>query len=238
MNKGHIHLPTLKEYPGGKGSVYQTIINQIPAHNCYLEGYLGAGSVLRNIRPAARTIGIEASADTLGHWQNRLHSIPMKLELYHSLFLEVIAQLDLPKDTFIYLDPPYPIESRKKKHRIYKYEMTNEQHIELLNFIKKLPFSVAISSYPNRLYTEHLVGWRAIEFLAQTRQGMALEVLYMNYEEPKLLHDYSFYGSNKTKRQNFKRRKEKLFNKFEQMNVQERNYYLQELNRVYASPQG
>ena len=48
-------------YPGGKAGagVYQRIINQIPPHSVYVEPFLGDGAVMRRIRPADRTIGIE-----------------------------------------------------------------------------------------------------------------------------------------------------------------------------------
>ena len=62
-------------YPGGKAApgVYQTIINQIPPHHTYIEPFLGDGAVLRRIRPAARTIGVESDDQVLAtHWSEML----------------------------------------------------------------------------------------------------------------------------------------------------------------------
>jgi len=48
-------------YPGGKGGagVYQTIINNIPPHDTYIETHLGGGNILERKRPAARSVGID-----------------------------------------------------------------------------------------------------------------------------------------------------------------------------------
>lgn len=60
-----------QRYPGGKGGagVWQAIVNQMPPHDCYVEGCLGRGAVLRNKRPAEASVGIEADGDVLrAHW--------------------------------------------------------------------------------------------------------------------------------------------------------------------------
>lgn len=38
-------------YPGGKGGagVYQTIINNIPPHDTYIETHLGGGNILEGV---------------------------------------------------------------------------------------------------------------------------------------------------------------------------------------------
>src|SRR5712691_7390835 len=57
-------------YPGGKAGagVYQTIINQIPPHDVYVEPFLGDGAVLRRKLPARRSIGVETDPETLKLW--------------------------------------------------------------------------------------------------------------------------------------------------------------------------
>lgn len=45
-------------YPGDKGGagVYQTIIDNIPAHDIYIEMHLGGGSILERKKPAVRNL--------------------------------------------------------------------------------------------------------------------------------------------------------------------------------------
>ena len=49
-----ITIPGLENYFGGKGAsgTYQTIINEIPPHDNYIEPFLGAGNILRRKLPA------------------------------------------------------------------------------------------------------------------------------------------------------------------------------------------
>ena len=54
-------------YPGGKGGagVYQTIINNIPPHDTYIETHLGGGNILERKRPAARSVGIDVDPEVI-----------------------------------------------------------------------------------------------------------------------------------------------------------------------------
>jgi DNA adenine methylase len=61
-----------------------------------------------------------------------------------------------------YLDPPYPPDVRKET-RLYNYELTSDDHAELVDRILKLKGMVAISSYPNRIYAKlKRYGWREV----------------------------------------------------------------------------
>ncbi len=53
------------QYPGGKGSSYQKIINLIPPHAVYIETHLGGGAVMRAKRPAAVNIGLDLNREVL-----------------------------------------------------------------------------------------------------------------------------------------------------------------------------
>ena len=66
-------------YPGGKGGVYQKLINLMPPHEVYIETYLGGGAVIRNKKPAKRNIGIEIDPNTMRILRiiNRLGDIGM-----------------------------------------------------------------------------------------------------------------------------------------------------------------
>jgi DNA adenine methylase len=47
------------QYPGGKGTAYQKIINLIPPHTTYIESHLGGGAVMAHKAPARLNIGID-----------------------------------------------------------------------------------------------------------------------------------------------------------------------------------
>lgn len=81
---------------------------------------------------------------------------------------------------FIYADPPYLRETRSS--RIYKHEMTEEDHVELLETILDHPGPVMLSGYQSNLYDEMLKGWNkeTIGAFAEGGRGRT-EVIWMNY---------------------------------------------------------
>lgn len=70
--------------------------------------------------------------------------------------IEVITRHRYP-NVFIYADPPYLLSTRTAKQ--YKYEMSDQDHIELLEILLKHPGPVIISGYENDLYNELLKAW-------------------------------------------------------------------------------
>ncbi len=58
-------------YPGGKGRIYQELINLMPPHDAYIETFLGDGAVMRRKRPAARNIGIDVDERVIRRWLGR-----------------------------------------------------------------------------------------------------------------------------------------------------------------------
>ena len=66
------------KYPGGKGRTFQHIVNLIPPHKVYIETHLGGGAVLRNKKPALRTIAIELDERVIASWK-KTSQIPADL---------------------------------------------------------------------------------------------------------------------------------------------------------------
>ena len=98
--------------------------------------------------------------------------------------LELIKRFD-NSDALIYIDPPYPLAIREKN--LYQYEMTDEQHIELLHVVKRSKAKIALSSYDNELYNRELEGWACAEKKCVIQIGqIRTEKLYMNYDPPLL----------------------------------------------------
>ena len=91
-------------------------------------------------------------------------------------------------ETLHYVDPPYMPATRSQKSRrgklryhAYKHEMTEEDHMRLLETLRGLKGMVILSGYPSALYNRSLAGWKRIR-----RQTMAdgarprVEVLWLN----------------------------------------------------------
>lgn len=85
------------------------------------------------------------------------------------------------ENTLIYLDPPYLQNLRKKN--MYKCEMSDEQHIEMLRLIKKSKSKIILSGYDNDLYNSELFNWVTTEKETIAQMGLhRTEKLWMNFE--------------------------------------------------------
>jgi DNA adenine methylase len=72
---------------------------------------------------------------------------------------DVVLKYD-GEDVVVYLDPPYVLDTRSNSKGIYAYEMSNEEHEELVDICLRLKSKVILSGYKNKIYErleEH--GW-------------------------------------------------------------------------------
>lgn len=93
--------------------------------------------------------------------------------------LELICRYDT-EDVFIYADPPYLHSTRK--NYLYRHEMSNVQHFELLDRLQNHPGKVLLSGYDNELYNSALKSWNKVQKHTQAEGGLKrIETLWMNY---------------------------------------------------------
>lgn len=93
---------------------------------------------------------------------------------------ELINRYDTA-DVFIYADPPYVPDKRKKY--LYKNEMDNTDHEALLAQLLRHPGKVMISGYENDLYNDMLKGWEKAQKETCGECGVKRkETLWMNFE--------------------------------------------------------
>lgn len=226
-----------KSYNGGKESdgTFQKIINLMPPHDIYIEAFLGNGAIFRNKKPAiVSSIGIDLDTGVIDEWQ-KLSAPGITLINTDAIsWLEnfkVLAAILKKMGTrvLIYLDPPYPKESRKNQQDLYNCEMIQAGHISLLEVAGSLDANVVISSYPNELYNETLKDWYTIEFQAMTRGGVAIEKVWCNYPEPTELHDYRYLGIDYREREQIKGIIRRNVSKFKRMPDLHRNAIISQL---------
>lgn len=90
-------------------------------------------------------------------------------------------------DTLHYVDPPYLPETRAKGNRydlawrMYRHELSRDDHAALLAFLRGLSGMVVLSGYPDPLYDEALHGWLRVEREAFADGArLRTEVLWVN----------------------------------------------------------
>lgn len=87
------------------------------------------------------------------------------------------------ENVFMYLDPPYLLESRTGKRKQYTHEMTDADHEELLKLILQSPAKIMISGYETEMYNDYLRGWEKAVFDSCAQGGARRrEVIWMNYK--------------------------------------------------------
>jgi len=129
--------------------------------------------------------------ETVSKWINaidKLDAIISRLstiQLENKHYRDIIRAIDFP-EAFFYLDAPYPEQIRKSKND-YKYDFTDDDHVELAYEANKCTGKVMISSYEcdlmDTLYPKH--DWMKVKFPVKKnniRSGLVQECIYMNYE--------------------------------------------------------
>ena len=95
--------------------------------------------------------------------------------------LDLIKNYDY-ENVLMYLDPPY-VWSTRAGSKQYVHEMTDQDHIELLEAVARLRAKVMISGYDCELYDSYLADWKKAQITARTQnKKQQTETLWMNYE--------------------------------------------------------
>jgi len=243
-------------YPGGKNSagVYQRLVNEIPAHETFIEGFTGSAAIFRKIRPAERAILIDLDPAVIEHLKGEF-SMSLKsgrpvtgvepIEFICGDAVEWLDGYNWMGREFCYLDPPYLRETlRDQTSQIYRFPFgrtlkeSRAAHTRLLSVVLRIPAPVMLSGYANSLYSAKLKRWRAVPFAAGTRRGRATEVIWMNYPAPVILHDYQYFGANHRERTDFKRLVTRWRKKLEAMPLAKRQALIHHLAHLFPDPRG
>lgn len=96
--------------------------------------------------------------------------------------LDVIRRFNFP-NVLIYADPPYLLETRGGKQ--YRHEMSEQDHINLLDALKQHLGPVILSGYPSEMYDRELKRWGRIERKSYNQLAeQRTEVLWCNFILP------------------------------------------------------
>lgn len=205
-------------YPGGKAKCFQHIINLIPPHDVYIEAFLGAAAVMRAKTPAGKEIGIDLDSRALAcvALDNR------SVELIQEDSIQFLKRYSFTGSEVVYCDPPY-MPSTRKRNNIYRYEMDEAGHRNLLHLLQTINAKILISGYDNPLYQVELRGWNVYKFQAKSHIGLREETIWYNFPKPTILHDYQYLGANFRDRQTIKRRIDRIKKRISELTHQEQS---------------
>lgn len=205
----HQHkLLKLGRYYGGKNAAgtYHRIIDLMPAHWHYAEPYAGSAALFRRKPIARQSYLIDADPEVAKYWRKASPSGTIVECGDATRWLKRMAD-QFTRDWLLYLDPPYPLGTRSKK-KAYAHEMTDQQHVEMLDVVVTLDCNIILSSYYSKLYAERLKDWWHDSFWAMTRGGKPREEhLYCNFtpgDSVSLSRPYA--GGNYRERERVKRK--------------------------------
>jgi DNA adenine methylase len=122
----------------------------------------------QDFAPITRTRTRRGMNEQSSAWLQSIASLPAvhdrlrRVVILRRPALEVLRTHDTP-NTLFYLDPPYLPETRSSGVS-ERFDMTAEQHEELLDTIKGLQGKVMLSGYPSQLYDAKLAKWHCHEF--------------------------------------------------------------------------
>lgn len=91
-------------------------------------------------------------------------------------------------NVLIYADPPYLLNTRGGKQ--YRYEMSEQEHLDLLAVLIQHKGYVILSAYPSEMYERELRGWSKFTRKSHNQNNdQRTEVLWSNFSIPSLF-DY------------------------------------------------
>jgi len=131
-------------------------------------------------------------AEPVSKYLSAIEGLQDIAERFRSVSIENMEAIKLIKkydceDALIYCDPPYLPETRHGSNaKTYSFEMSYEDHENLLRTLNKCKSSVIISGYHSDLYDKKLSNWRTdtIEGKAHIANSgqQRTEVLWMNWK--------------------------------------------------------
>ena len=96
----------------------------------------------------------EGGVSTYYSFEKRIrlaHDRLKNVYIEHRDYKDIIARHDRP-DSLFYLDPPYIFNDQRGKGKLYRNEMTDQDHVELVDILKGIKGKFILSGYANSIY--------------------------------------------------------------------------------------
>lgn len=221
-------------YPGQKNipGLIHKIINQIPECKFFFEPFAGSAAVSRFLSVHSPKAIYYRLNDIDKDLMYNYVDISTFSVITHDDASEYIQRMikiigkDYKKETFFFIDPPYLQSTRANTVNLYKYELSDVEHLQLLNTVRDLKSNCMITHPSCSLYDTHLKDWRVKQITVRYHQKTDILNLYMNYPEPEKLCVSVYTGSDCWDRQRIKRKGDRLISKIEALPAKEKNYIL------------
>lgn len=138
------------------------------ARKLIIRAFMGFGSDGHN--PESGKTGFRANSNRSGttpahdwvNWPDCIEQFTKRLAgvvIENRDYWEVMQQQD-SEETLFFLDPPYVHDTRGAKHS-YRFEMTNEQHEEMIGRILETRGMVMLCGYEHPIYER--MGWKCFQ---------------------------------------------------------------------------
>lgn len=167
------------------------------ARRLIIRAFMGFGSNAHSdMGRGHKTTGFRANSSRSGttpahDWANYPEMLEAIIERMRGVVIEHRPALQVMRshdgdDTLHYVDPPYVHATRNRrnpydaKHQ-YRHELSDRDHVELLDALRDLHGMVVLSGYPHPIYDDTLADWLRVE-----REALAdgarprTEVLWIN----------------------------------------------------------
>lgn len=158
------------------------------ARRLIVRSFMGFGSNATHKKSGFRSNSNRSGTTPSHDWVNYPDALRLIVERISGVCItcrdakDVMRGHDAP-ETLHYVDPPYHFDTRTDQGADYAHELTAQQHVELLAFLRTLQGKVILSGYPHKDYEAILHDWHRIERKALA-DGAAkrTEVLWMNFK--------------------------------------------------------
>lgn len=121
------------------------------------------------------------------YWNDLPGSIAWMAARLKQVQIENRPALDLIQNfnhgnVLMYLDPPYVFSTRSGMKQ-YRFEMTDKDHVDLMETVVGSRAKIMISGYDCELYDFYLADWNKVQIAARAQNNKSrVETLWMNYD--------------------------------------------------------